>query len=83
MPCCLGVLVYARGLLHQSKPPIEDRRVNKLSGYCKANRLDAELVRSDPDSPTPTDDRVHRTRTYPSLRAELHHAPHSVLRNIP
>jgi hypothetical protein len=44
--CGLGVLVSARGLLHQSKPSIEDPHVNTPFGHCKANLAGAEQLRS-------------------------------------
>lgn len=46
MSCGLGVLVSARGLLHQSKPSIEDPHVNTLGGRCKPNPLPVGEVRT-------------------------------------
>jgi hypothetical protein len=50
MSCGLGILVNARGLLHQSEPSIEGFHVNTLGGRCKSNPLPGGQVRSSSPS---------------------------------
>jgi hypothetical protein len=48
-----GVLVSARGLLHQSEPSIEITHVNRLHGGCKADLMSVEQLRRAADAHCP------------------------------
>ena len=58
MSCGLGVLVNARELLHQSKPPIEDAHANTLDGGCKPKSAPAGQVRIGVPACRPRDDQT-------------------------
>jgi hypothetical protein len=75
MSCGLAILNSARGLLHQSKPSIEDPHVNTLFGHCKPNWLGGKQVRSGSHSHA-CGRSGPRSRTYPSLAPERDRTPH-------
>jgi len=76
----LGVLVSARGLLHQSTPLIEVPDVNTPSGRCKPNLEVAGQVRRGSSGGDPGHDRA-RSNAYLSLRPYTGRTPLLVVRN--